>query len=201
MRAKHSIRSGSGRRLAPTAAAEATATAVGTSASRPCAMTERTARWGSRAAASTSVITGIPSGPTTIDRHIESPPRSIDLDAHRAVAESGVTTSTTNGQRSLARALIAYIGQTPRAATTNLFFGPIVGRIAARGDSGRFAEGSQEGPMRCFDARVPWMRGSTGVRIEISYDGNSAGSTHRICDVAPTPSSNDHTRHSASAGE
>ena len=90
-------------------AAAAMATAVGTSP-RPCAMAERTAKWGSRRASSASVTMGMPSGSTARVRHVP-PPRSIGLAAQRAVAAFGVTTSTTKGHRCLARALTAYIGK------------------------------------------------------------------------------------------
>src|SRR5260370_896058 len=78
--------------------------------SRACARADSTARWGSRVATETSVITGIPSGPTTRDLQTESPPSATVSAAQRAVPESGVTTSTTKGHRYRARALMAYIG-------------------------------------------------------------------------------------------
>ncbi len=57
IKAKHSIRIGSGSERTPAAAAVAIATAVGTSSPCPCAITESTASCGSRVAASTSVKT------------------------------------------------------------------------------------------------------------------------------------------------
>ncbi len=97
IKAKHSIRIGSGSERTPAAAAVAIATAVGTSSPCPCAITESTASCGSRVAASTSVKTSAapyfpslvpPPSPAPIPRRPAIASRSADTSAARSPSAS-----------------------------------------------------------------------------------------------------------------
>ena len=113
MKAEYSIRCSSEICSMAAAAARATARAV-CGSPRPWAMTLSTASSGSRRARSMSVMMGIPSGPTTSGAQNQLPPSSMRWDAHRAVAASGVTTTSTNGHSKRARALKVYTGHVKR---------------------------------------------------------------------------------------